>query len=136
MRTRLYLGIDFHIRVIFFRESSKSIKGVTVKVKTRHSLNSRNLSSIPDAIPLQPPKRLNVYTIPYDGPQPAAADLAAFFPGSRDRRLTHASYIRPEGKLTYSIARAPRHSRFMGVVKSLDIIATKSSRWIRRRKLA
>jgi hypothetical protein len=91
MRTRLYLGIDFHTRAIFFRESSKSIKGVTVKVKTRHSLNSKNLSSIPDAIPLQPPKRLNVYTIPYDGPQPAAAGLAAFFPGSRDRRLTHAS---------------------------------------------
>jgi hypothetical protein len=33
MRTRLYLGIDFHIGAIFFRESSKLIKGVTVKVK-------------------------------------------------------------------------------------------------------
>ena len=39
MRTRLYLGIDFHIRAISFRESSKLIEGVTVKVKTRHVLN-------------------------------------------------------------------------------------------------
>jgi hypothetical protein len=87
MRTRLYLGIDFHIRAIFFRESSKLTKGVTVKVKTRHVLNPRDLSSIlsnADAIPLQAP-------IPYDDPQPAAAGPAAFFLGSRDRRLTHAS---------------------------------------------
>jgi hypothetical protein len=83
----LYLGIDFHIRAIFFRESSKLTKGVTVKVKTRHVLNPRDLSSIlsnADAIPLQAP-------IPYGDPQPAAAGPAAFFLGSRDRRLTHAS---------------------------------------------
>ena len=46
MRTRLYLGIDFHIMAILFRESSKLIEGVTVKVKTRHVLNPRNRSSI------------------------------------------------------------------------------------------
>ena len=45
MKTRLYLGIDFHIRAIFFRESSKLIEGVTVKMKTRHVLNPISLYS-------------------------------------------------------------------------------------------